>query len=82
VTSLMLHLLCQTRLCALHNIVPQTFQRVQTMIIRKVERTTIVAKAKKTCLFFYDLLKVLIIHKHCHDDDNDNEVFVIGRSFY
>jgi len=35
--------------------------------------------------FFYDLLKVLIIHKHCHDDDdddNDNEVFVIGRSFY
>jgi hypothetical protein len=56
------------------------------MIIRKVERTTIVVRVKKTCLFFYDLFKVFIIHKHCHDDDDDddddNEVFVIGRSFY
>ncbi len=56
-TSLMLHLLCQTGLCALHNIVPQTFQRVQTMIIRKVERRTIVAKAKKPCLFFMNFLR-------------------------
>jgi hypothetical protein len=60
---------------------------MQTMIIRKVERITIVVKVKKTCLFSYDLLKVFIIHKHCYDDDDDdddsnNEVFVIGRSFY
>jgi len=37
--------------------VPQTFQRVETMIIIKVERTTIVVRAKKTRLFFMTFLR-------------------------